>query len=242
MGSLLLSTRRAVPEKMDAEGLPAPDHHQALAGLQRINRISRAAASLWRPIHALCRAQGVQSLSLLDLATGAGDIPISLALLARRHGIDLQVSAIDRSATSIQHAAESARAAGVDLCVRQSDAIADDFPGAFDVITCSLFLHHLGREDCITLLRKMHYAARRLIVINDLRRSAAGWLAAWLGCRILSRSPIVHYDGPVSVAAAWSPSELRDLAREAGLSAALVRSCRHWRMILTCLEDRQASP
>ena len=70
------------------------------------------------------------------------------------------------------------------------------------------------------------------VVISDLRHSAFGYFLAWVMCRLLSRSPIVHHDGPVSVRAAWTLEELRTMAAEAGLVRAQVRSCWPWRMLL----------
>jgi hypothetical protein len=79
----------------------------------------------------------------------------------------------------------------------------------------------------------MAAAARRLVLINDLRRSAGGWLLAYVGTRLLSASPVVHTDGPRSVAAAFTPVELRQLAERAGLAGATV--VRRWpfRLLLT---------
>ena len=54
--------------------------------------------------------------------------------------------------------------------------------------------------------------ARRQVVISDLRRSRSGFVIAWIGTRLLSRSPVVHYDGPVSVRAAWTIRELAGFA------------------------------
>ena len=73
-------------------------------------------------------------------------------------------------------------------------------PGSFDVVTNSLFLHHLPDSAAVMrLLAGMRQVAGRLMVISDLRRCRAGFAAAWLGCRVLSRSRVVHHDGPVSV-------------------------------------------
>ncbi len=69
-------------------------------------------------------------------------------------------------------------------------------------------------------------AAARLVLINDLARTGAGYLLAWAGCRVLSRSPVVHHDGPASVASAFTPDEALELAREAGLAGATV--ARRW--------------
>ena len=41
--------------------------------------------------------------------------------------------------------------------------------------------------------------ARRRVLVSDLRRSRLGWWLAWVGTRILTMSPMVHFDGPVSV-------------------------------------------
>jgi hypothetical protein len=45
-------------------------------------------------------------------------------------------------------------------------------------------------------------------------------VAAWTGCHLLSRSPIVHFDGPTSARAAWTRNELRTHAEHAGLVTA----------------------
>ena len=80
------------------------------------------------------------------------------------------------------------------------DVLAESIPEGYDVVTCSLFLHHLDETDAIGLLRKMADSAGRLVLVNDLIRSRMGYVLAWAGCRLLSRSPIVRHDGPVSVA------------------------------------------
>ena len=55
-----------------------------------------------------------------------------------------------------------------------------------------------------------------------LRRNRVGYLMAWFGCRLLTRSPIVRVDGPLSVAAAFTFDEARSLATRAGLAGAAV--------------------
>ena len=76
-------------------------------------------------------------------------------------------------------------------------------------------------------------AARRLLLVNDLERSLVGLLLAVAGTRLLTRSPVVHYDGPWSVAAAFTVAEARRLARAAGLAGARVTRCWPWRWQLT---------
>lgn len=64
------------------------------------------------------------------------------------------------------------------------------------------------------------------VLVQDLVRSRLGLGLTWIGCHLLSRSPIVRVDGPRSVRAAFTPREVRALAAQAELDAARL-SC-HW--------------
>ena len=81
---------------------------------------------------------------------------------------------------------------------------------------CTLFVHHLDPPDVVRLLKGMAARARRLVIVDDLIRSRLGYSMAWIGTRLLSRSWVVHHDGPLSVQGAFTPSEILDLATQAG--------------------------
>jgi SAM-dependent methyltransferase len=218
---------------MDQPDLDTARHAAALRGLARINRVSGSDRILWPPLAALARTLGGRPLRVLDVATGAGDVPIRLARRARRAGVALELAACDRSSTALDHARQSADRHSVSIRLFPIDALADSLPDGFDAVICSLFLHHLTAADAVSLLRRMADAAGRLVLVNDLRRSAGGLLLAHLACRLLTRSPVVHTDGPRSVAAAFTPAELAGLAADAGLAGAAV--ARRWpcRMLLS---------
>src|SRR5262249_23473141 len=91
----------------------------------------------------------------------------------------------------------------------------------FDVITCSLFLHHLGEDAAIELLQRMSHAAG-VILVNDLRRSLPGLVAAYAGSRILTRSSVVRTDALLSVRAGYTMAEARGLATAASLKSARI--------------------
>jgi hypothetical protein len=93
------------------------------------------------------------------------------------------------------------------------------------VIMSSLFCHHLSDEEVVMLLGKMAKATRHLLLINDLRRCRAGWFLAHTASRLLTRSRVVHTDGPRSVRAAFRLDEMRELSRRAGLETAKVTRC-----------------
>jgi hypothetical protein len=78
----------------------------------------------------------------------------------------------------------------------------------------------------------MREAARYLVLVDDLRRCVPGYWSAVVGTRLLSRSPVVHIDGPRSVRAAFTTDELADLAQEAGMSNGTVTQHWPWRQQL----------
>jgi 2-polyprenyl-3-methyl-5-hydroxy-6-metoxy-1,4-benzoquinol methylase len=165
-------------------------------------------------------------LSVLDVACGGGDLLIELARHAKRAGVDVAWSGCDISPTALDHARSAASKAGVTIAFYAHDVIAEPLEKTYSFVSSTLFLHHLRRPDAVRLLENVRGAASEAVFIDDLLRSRRGYLLAWLGCRLLSRSPVVHFDGPASVRAAFTPAEAIQLADEAGLHGATIRT--HW--------------
>src|SRR4051795_12469455 len=92
-----LRRRHVTPEVMDQPDLDAAEHASALRGLARINAVSGSAAILWPTLRDLARAAGPAGVRVLDVATGAGDVPLRLWRKARRAGVPLHAAGCDRS-------------------------------------------------------------------------------------------------------------------------------------------------
>jgi 2-polyprenyl-3-methyl-5-hydroxy-6-metoxy-1,4-benzoquinol methylase len=212
---------------MDQAGIDVAAHDQALHGLRRINAISGTVGSLFTPIQALAATLGhIRPLRVLDVACGGGDNTIALAGRCRRNGLAVQVDGCDRSEQAVAIARRHAAGTPLGTSFFKADVLVDALPADYDVMVCSLFLHHLEDADAIELLRRLGQSSRYLVLVNDLIRSPLGYGLAWAGCRLLSRSPIVHFDGPVSVQGAFRMDEALDLAARAGLGGARVH--RSW--------------
>lgn len=224
------------PEWMDQPDLDPDLHRQALDGLARLNWISCSAGILWKPIYQIARQCEPRPCRILDLASGGGDVARSIAARARRRGLLLEMEGVDRSEVAVAYANKHARGERLDnVHFRVGDALAigqAESPRGYDIVMSSLFLHHLDEADAVRLLRKMSTLARRCVLVNDLRRTRLGpwWVAA--ACRLLTRSPVVHVDGPLSARAAYSAEQLRELALQAGLVGAQVRIQHPQRMLL----------
>ena len=192
-----VTVRNLQPELMDQPGLDAEQHRQALRGLGRINFWSRSADSFWGPLKDLQCELG-RPLRVLDLACGGGDVLWRLANKARRTGLPMKFAGCDISDVAIEYASQRACPAKMNLSFFVADVVKEPLPTGFDVILCSLFLHHLTDDQATHLLKKMANQTERLILVNDLLRSPLGLLLAHVGTRLLSFSPVVHCDGPRS--------------------------------------------
>ncbi|MCE9545680.1 MAG: methyltransferase domain-containing protein [Planctomycetia bacterium] len=225
------SQRQVQPEVMDQPGLDADRHRRALAGLRRINSISASARIIWPAILKLARANS-DSLRVLDVASGGGDVPIALCQLAHQQRVRLTMVGCDLSPVAVEYAARAAQHAGCAIEFRVGDVLQEPLPTGFDVITSSLFLHHLSHSDAVQLLRRMGEVAGQMVLINDLRRSLAGYALAQAACRLLTTSAVVRTDGPRSVANAFTIPEMNALCAEAGLEGAVVHKRWPCRMLV----------
>ena len=149
--------------------------------------------------------------TLLDVATGNGDIPRSARkFLLEEHGIGLTTIGLDSAETL-------ARVSKTNLhAVVRANALRLPFPSrSVDVITCSQFLHHLDAGEAATLVGEMNRVARIRVVISDLRRS---WIAAgglWVASFPLRFDPVSRYDGVLSIMRGFTREELHEIVTRA---------------------------
>jgi SAM-dependent methyltransferase len=204
----------------------------ALAGnlrdLRRINRLGGGAALSRRALKILLRTTddpgdaGASSrpVALIDVGTGAADIPVGLLETWRERRPSLTVLAVDSRPEVLEAAriAQPTLPAVEGLTMRVADGrdlpFADD---AFDVAHASMVVHHLEPDEAVTLLAEMRRVARRGVIVNDLARGRGRWLLAWLVLHLASGNRLTRHDGPLSVLRSYTPDEMDALLDRAGL-------------------------
>lgn len=226
--------RAAGAERMDEPDQDPAELGRSLADLRQVNRWLGGYRVVLHHLAKLVARHPRPSYRVLDVATGSADIPLKVAAWARARGIRMQVVATDNHPTTLDFARRHA-VADADVRVEPADALhlpyADD---AFDFAMCSTALHHFdARADLLRVLGEMDRVARIGGIVNDLRRSRP----AFIGARLLAatfwrRHPVTAHDGPLSVRRAFTPAELDDLARAAGLPGARVHRHEPFRVAL----------
>ena len=228
-----VADRVCQPEAMDDAGLESIQHRRALKGLTRLNRVSRSTRIVWKPIADLARRNGTSRLRVLDVAAGAGDVATGLWQRASRAGIQLEILGLDVSPLAVRFARECAIARKIPVEFAVQDAFSAELPSGFDVVISSLFLHHLDQKHAVLLFGTMARAARQLVLVNDLLRNMSGLILAGVASRLVTTSRVVHVDAMRSVRAAFTLSEARTLAHDAGLERATVTRCWPCRFLLS---------
>lgn len=213
---------------MDGLDVAESDHAHALRSLNRVNHLLGVDRRRCRCIERL----GLPDPSVLDLACGGGGFLAHLARRRRNQPAQLLLG-VDRSAFALKCAKS-----WNPKYIHWIAADANHFPLAnksVDFVSCSLFLHHFDPPEAVAILREAARVARRGVFVDDLVRSRLAWMLTWFASRILSRSWIFHADGPQSVRAAFTPAELLNLARIAGLKGATIKRQFPFRVLLTWL-------
>jgi ubiquinone/menaquinone biosynthesis C-methylase UbiE len=161
--------------------------------------------------------------TILDVGTGCADMPLALLDHLRSRGVAASCIALDRSSRALDVAAKRLRGR-TDIALVCDDALSLPYDDrTFDLVTCNLALHHFDPPDAIRALAEMGRVGRDVIV-NDLRRSALGWMLARAVFPLFTRNRLTLHDGPLSVRRAYSPDEALAFARGAGWTRAAVRT------------------
>lgn len=214
------------------ELLDGPLDRETLAGnlrdLERVNRSlggialsRRALMALITGFHAHHRVGRVASLGdlvrLLDVGTGAADIPEALIAWAGNNGIRLNIVGVDSRDEILDFAYERVgERADLHLEIARGERLPYE-ARSFDVAHTSMVLHHLEPADAARLIAEMARVSRTGIVVNDLDRTWLGWLGAWLLGHLLTRNRYSRHDAPLSVRRAYRPAQVAQLAARAGL-------------------------
>jgi ubiquinone/menaquinone biosynthesis C-methylase UbiE len=207
------------PELLDG---PLDDPVELAANLRDLRRVNRllGGTRLSRRALAALLGERTEPVSLLDVGTGAADIPAALVTRPRPDGPRLTVTAIDSRAEVLAAAvagrADLANLDGLRLAIGDGRELGDP-DGSHDVVHASLVLHHLEPDEAIRFLREMRRVARLGVIVNDLARNRLAWIGAWLIGHALTGNRLTRHDAPLSVRRAYTPSEMRSLMTEAGL-------------------------
>jgi SAM-dependent methyltransferase len=203
----------SLSEMMDRPQPVSAELRRDLTNLESLNRFFGS----YRLIRAFLRRwlRPGDSVRVLDLCTGSADIPRLINLWARQNQVRTKVVAVDFREATLEIARErSAPDDSVEFIC--GDALNYNPAQTFDLVFCSLALHHFSDQQAERLLRKVRQLTRKRALVSDLRRTRLGTLGVHLLTETIYRAPMTRFDARLSMRRAFSFRELRKLAEDAG--------------------------
>lgn len=201
------------PELMDRPQPVTAELVSDLRNLRQFNRYFGSYALITRFLRRWIKPEA--HLRVLDLATGSGDIPRLVVKHARKVGARISVLAIDQQSSTL----EIARSLSVDfpeIEFRQGDLVTFEDNEKFDVVLCSLALHHFDESSAVKVLKRCQDLSRRFVLVSDLRRGLLATVGVYLLTALIYRESMTRYDARLSAARAFSFREFGLLAGRAG--------------------------
>ncbi|MBZ5511281.1 MAG: methyltransferase domain-containing protein [Acidobacteriia bacterium] len=197
--------RVVTPELLDSDAATPAEVQQTLADLRRINRWFGGISTTRRMLEQVVARLGKRSsapteLTLLDVGAGSGDVSLSAARQIRPPA-QIRVTLMDRMPAHLPRNGTGTVA---------GDALALPFlDGSFDLVTCSLLIHHLEREQIVHFVNQALRVARVAVLLNDLRREPLHLALMYAGYPLFAR--LTLHDGIASVRRAYTPQELKSI-------------------------------
>jgi SAM-dependent methyltransferase len=203
----------AEPELMDRPDASSRELEAALKSLRGLNRYFGS----YRIVSHFLRRwmKRGDRLRVVDLATGSADIPRLIADHARKIGAEAEIVAVDFQPSTVAMARRLSTGYPEIAC-ECADVLTFSDSEPFDIVICSLALHHFSEEDAVRLLRRCRELSRRFVLVTDLRRGFLAAIGVYLLTVFVFHDRMTRADGRTSAQRSFSFGELRGLALRAG--------------------------
>jgi len=204
------------PATLEMMDRPQPVSAELERDLLNIRRLNRYFGS-YRLVSKFIRRwiKPGDRLRIVDLATGSGDIPRLIIDHGRAIGAQVEVDALDRQAATLE-IARKLSGGYPEISYVEANILQWNPGQTYDIVLCSLVLHHFSNPDAVRVLQRCRELSRRFVLVSDLRRGLLATAGVYLLTALIFREPMTRYDARLSAARAFSFAEFGDLARQAG--------------------------
>jgi ubiquinone/menaquinone biosynthesis C-methylase UbiE len=197
--------RVVTPELLDSDAATPAEVQETLADLRRINRWFGGISTTRRMLEQVVarirkRSSARGEITLLDVGAGSGDVSLTASRQIRPPA-QIRITLMDRMPAHLPRNGTGTVA---------GDALALPFlDNSFDLVTCSLLIHHLEHEQIVQFVNQALRVARVAVLLNDLRREPFHLALMYAGYPLFAR--LTLHDGIASVRRAYTPQELKSI-------------------------------
>jgi 2-polyprenyl-3-methyl-5-hydroxy-6-metoxy-1,4-benzoquinol methylase len=206
------------PEIMDDFNLKGDVLQNALDKIAKINQLLGGNYLTLQGVEKLL--DGIskdQTITIVDIGCGNGDMLRKLADYGLKHDWNFKLIGIDANAFTINYA----RKLSIhypNIIYRCEDIFDESFSKLeYDIILCTLTLHHFKNNEIINLATIFNTNARLGVVINDLHRSIVSYRLFQAMCFITQLNGMSKKDGLTSILRGFKKNELLDFSKQLNL-------------------------
>lgn len=207
--------RTEAVEIMDDFSLEGEELREALDKIASINQLLGGnKLTLQGIVQLLKESDNTQTITIVDVGCGNGDMLRMLADYGKKNNLKLQLIGIDANAFTIEHARILSKEYN-NVSYRCEDIFAEVFVEVkYDILLCTLTLHHFKNNEIETILNVFQKQATIGIVINDLHRSALAYRLFQLVCSVFQLNRMSREDGLTSILRGFKKNELEDFSKK----------------------------
>ena len=139
-----------------------------------------------------------ESIVIVDLGCGNGDMLRAIAEFGRNNNFRFQLLGIDANQTTVDYAIELSKEYP-EIAYCKQDVLSDSFKERkYDVVLCTLFLHHFDNDVIMKLLNTMISNSRLGAIVNDLHRHRLAYYLFKLVALVINNRMVTN-DGLLSI-------------------------------------------
>jgi 2-polyprenyl-3-methyl-5-hydroxy-6-metoxy-1,4-benzoquinol methylase len=207
--------RSEAPEIMDDFAMEGEILRDALDKIASINKLLGGNKVTLEGVKTLLKSvDQQQTITILDVGCGNGDMLRTLADYANQHGLMFMLYGIDANAFTIKHA-QHLSSNYKNISYHCEDIFKENLPiKEFDIMLCTLTLHHFKDPELLDLLRFFRKQSKIGMVINDLHRSKLAYYLFKALCFVFGLNDMSREDGLVSILRGFKKSDLENYSKQ----------------------------
>lgn len=215
------STRSSEPEQLDDFSLSGKELNNALDKIASINKLlggnKVTLSGVTRLLQMMPRPGKIR---IADIGCGNGDMLRTLAAYGLKNNLQFELTGIDANAGAIAHA-RALSESYPQISFICTDFLRDSGDKTYDIILCTLTLHHFNDDQIRLLLETFHQKAAIGTVINDLHRHRAAYYLFKVLCFIFRLSKLNRNDGLISILRGFKKRDLLAYSKNQSFSSSI---------------------